>query len=137
MTDPQQQRGAHALRQSERAARRGDLAEAERWTKVATQAAAAAERLASANVLSEEEDEKMRAELRRRFSRISAFDDDVRTWEVEREMHKKMTEVARRTGCPKPPPLRPHPAGDPANLQEQYKHLLNGPEPDDGADLKR
>ena len=32
---------------------------------------------------------------------------------------------------PKPPPLLPHPAGDPDNVQERFKYLLNGPEPKD------
>ena len=103
--------GDHALRQAERAAKRGDLAEAERWTKVAAQNQKQWEQLRTRELEPEMEDpDEIRAEVLRRLARIRACSD----WESERDLYIDAVKRAEETGAPAPPPLRPYPAGDEA-----------------------
>jgi hypothetical protein len=134
--DNPHEQGEHALRQAHKAAKRGDLAAAAHWSKVADQMSRAAERLAAnpppVNEMSWEEEEELRAELRRRIQRFVAADQDIQRWEAERDAYVAALERARREGAPGPPPLRMHPAG-PRHMEEEYlTHILMGPEPDDG-----
>jgi hypothetical protein len=124
------ERGDHALRQAERAAKPGALADAERWTKVAVQSANAAERLAAKP--EEEDHEAQRDELFRRLTRFAEFSHDVTAWEEERDAYHAGLAHSRRTGAPAPPPLRPHPAGRAADADAHLAYLLQGPEPKDG-----
>lgn len=124
------ERGEHALRQAEKASKRGDLAVAERWVKVATQAALAAERL-QAQPVDLEDDEAVREELKRRLARFCTFSQEVCNWEAEYEAWKLCAAHSRRTGAPAPPPMRPHPAGPSHHPDSHLTHLLQGPEPDD------
>lgn len=126
--------GLHALRQADLAAKRGYLAIAERWTKLAAQAATHYERL-NAKPLApppEEDEDAIREEILRRLARFDEFDKDVTAWERERDAWVAFAREAARTGKAPPPPLRPHPAGEGADADAHYKHLLQGPEPDDG-----
>jgi hypothetical protein len=127
------ERGHAALRQADRAAKRGDLVEAERWTKLAREAAAQYERLNAAPPPSWEDNiEETRAELLRRLTRYAEFGRDVSQWELERNAYIAIVKEARKTGAPMPPPLRMHPAGPTHNPEPHLVHLLQGPEPDDG-----
>ena len=127
--------GDHALRQADRAAKRGDLAGAERWTKVATLNQKQWEQFQARPPVPDdfEEVEAIRAEFRRRLSRLSAFDDDVSRWEVERDVYIEMANRALESGTPMPPPLRPHPAGGEKNTETRYAAILTEPEPTDGS----
>ena len=62
--DPRNQ-GKNALKQADRATRRGDLAAAERWTRIAERMAEAAHKLADIPAPPEESAEAIRAELAR------------------------------------------------------------------------
>ena len=103
--------GDHALRQAERAAKRGDLAEAERWTKVAAQNQKQWEQLRARPPESESEPESedpdaIRAELMRRIMRFKVDSDARLRWEVERDLYIEAVKRAEETGAPAPPPLR-------------------------------
>lgn len=73
-----------ALKQSFRAAKRGDLAGAERWSKAAERLAAAAERLAALppEVSDVENEEALRAEIRARLRRIAEAECRRQGWEL-------------------------------------------------------
>lgn len=120
--------GDYALRQAERAAKRGDLAAAERWTKIATQnqklRAEAAARPAPPSTI--EEEDALREELQRRLTRFAAYDADLESWRGERDLY---IEHVKEGGSPAP--LRAHPAGAPEDEEAHYVHLLQGAEPDD------
>jgi flagellar biosynthesis GTPase FlhF len=119
MSDERKQ-AKHALKQASSAARRGDRAEAERWSKIAERLTATAERLAALppEENSWEEDEKMREEIRGRIARLCAIDREIREWEYEAEIHAAYTERAAREGLPPAPPLRPRPHTE--GFLEQY-----------------
>ncbi|MGD9981817.1 MAG: hypothetical protein AB7H66_06785 [Hyphomonadaceae bacterium] len=130
-----QERGDHAVRQAEKAAKRGDLALAERWSKVAMQIADAAAQLEAQRMAKEWEDEEAcREELKRRLIRFAELGQDVNAWEAEHAAWKLMADYSRRTGAPMPDPMRPHPAGSAANTESHFIHLARGAEPDDGRD---
>jgi hypothetical protein len=61
---------AAAIKQANKASRRGDLAAAERWSKTAERMAQAAERLAAIPEPIRHDEEAQRAELRRRIARF-------------------------------------------------------------------
>ncbi len=109
-----QEEAAHALQQAQRAARRGDVAGAERWSKTAERMAAAAQRLADAPapVSDWREDEARRAELRARIAKFCDCDRQIQIWDAERDVHANAVGQAMLTGAPMPPPLRPCPADE-------------------------
>lgn len=114
MSELPHERGEQALKRAERAARLGDLAAAERWTKVAERMAAAARNLAEAPkpVEDGQEAEAIRAELRERFRRFIESDRANQAWERERDAHQRLCAEARKAGAPLPPPLAPLPYSD-------------------------
>lgn len=121
----------HALQHAERMAKQGDLAAFERWTNAAERWAAAAERLAGAPAVdSGEEEEALRAELRRRVRRYVDAAQEKRVWEEEAKTHRRERAYARRNNLPEPPPLRPHPCGEDPNLA--LMSIMIDPEPEDG-----
>jgi hypothetical protein len=127
------ERGTQALRQAKRASQRGQLGEAERWMKLATQEAALWERfLAEAPQPAEDDEEAVRAELERRLNRFVEFAKDEEAGEAERDAYVIAAREAARTGANPPPPLRRRPGGSPQEAEQHMIHLLQGPEPDDG-----
>ena len=103
----------NAIKQASRAAKHGDLAAAERWTKNAERLAEAVVRTAGvqAPVMSAAEEESLRAELRARLVKFVECDLEIQAWEAERDAHAEAVGQAMVTGGPMPPPLRPCPAG--------------------------
>ncbi len=132
-SDPRFQ-NQHALKQAARASKRGDLAGAERWLKVAAQSAEQLERFLSqpSEPVGYEDEEAVREELRRRLERFVSFSEDVQRWEEERDLYIEMAKIAARTGANPPPPLRRMPGGSPEAGKQYMIHLLQGPEPNDG-----
>ena len=124
----------HALRQAERAAKRGDLAAAERWTKVATLNQKQWQQFQArpAQPSPEDDEDAIREELKRRLARFSTFSHAVYRWEVERDLYIEAVKRAEETGAAPPPPLRPHPAGESNDAKPQLVAILQAPEPDDG-----
>ena len=122
----------HALRQAERAAKRGDLAAAERWTKIAAQNQRQWEQFHARPVSPNcyEEEEAIRAELHRRLARFIGSSNDIYRWEVERDIYIEWVKRAEEAGGPMPPPLRPHPVGGDENTDPHLIEILQGPEPD-------
>jgi hypothetical protein len=109
MDDPHTQ-AQHFIRQAQRAAKRGDHATAERWTRTAERFALAASRMKDARPMSSaEEDEALAADLRERLVRYAAADQEIQAWDREKEIHDALTEQAQRHNLPLPPPLRPCP----------------------------
>src|SRR5690606_16498276 len=98
-----------AIRQAHRAAKRGDLAEAERWGKTAERLAAAAEKLTTAPQLIDQDEEALRQELLARLRHLADAGAEAQVWEAEREVYERELERARRTGAPMPAPLRKNP----------------------------
>ena len=131
-TDPRQQ-GEHALKQANRAAKRGDLVAAERWTKTAHQMAAVHAQLAAAPKINDsaEDEEELCAELRRRIKRYVDCSIDMEAWEAERDAYIEALNLAESTGAPPPAPLRTHPAGPGADSEQHLIGLLQDPEPND------
>lgn len=103
----------HALKQAQRAAKRGDLRESERWSKVAANMALAAEKLSASAppAMSPQDEEAMRAELRARIRRLVDSQFELEEWQKEELDHRAAREAARAAGQPEPPPLRPCPGG--------------------------
>jgi hypothetical protein len=121
MPEHPRRQGKHALKHAARAARRGDLAAAERWSRIAERMAEAAQNLSAAPPDDAQAAETIRAELRQRFARLAACEHANQTWECEREAHERLCAQARRTGAPLPPPLAPAPFSD-----EQLQHIAKG-----------
>jgi hypothetical protein len=119
-----------ALKQAEAAARHGDLAAAERWSKTADRLAAVAARMeAIAAPPPEEEDiEECRAELRRRLERFAEADSSLAAWEAERELYEANFFAAIANGTEPPPPLRPRP-GAPLSKEDYLASLISAPYP--------
>lgn len=111
----------HALKQAQRAAKRGDVKDAERWSKTAERMAAAAERLAALPAPVDPDDpereEALRAELRARLRRFAQVAHDIDRWRAERAEYEAAVAKAAREGGPMPAPLRPCP-GDDAYLRK-------------------
>jgi hypothetical protein len=103
----------NALDQAARAGRRGDLRAAERWAKNSETLSRALERIAAepAPVTSAEEDEALRAELRRRLALFVAADLECQRWEADAEAYEAQLFAALANGVRPPEPLRPHPSG--------------------------
>jgi len=89
-TENPREAGVHALKQAQAAARKGDAAGADRWSKTAERMAMTAERLAKLPepVREDEDQEALRAELRRRLAcyvrAIEAGADDEALHEITR-----------------------------------------------------
>ncbi|MBY0562987.1 MAG: hypothetical protein K2P58_02275 [Hyphomonadaceae bacterium] len=108
----------HALKQAQRAAKRGDIKEAERWSKTAERMVAAAEKLRALPAPEAEPDEEaLRAELRARLRRLADAAYDLDRWQEERDQYEAAVGKAVREGAPMPDPLRPCP-GDEAYLEK-------------------
>lgn len=107
--DPHEQ-ARHVIKQAERAAKRGDHAAAERWTRTAERLALAASHVKAApQAMTVEEDEALCAELRERLVRYAEADWEVQAWDTEKAVHDALSEQAQRHGLPPPAPLRPCP----------------------------
>jgi hypothetical protein len=103
-------REAHnALKQADAATRRGDLKDAQHWSKVAEQLSKSAERLASLPPPEDDgaAEEARRAELRRRIAMFVDASNDCEKWEEEAAIYH--TALANGLDVE---PLRPHPAGE-------------------------
>ncbi|MBS0384693.1 MAG: hypothetical protein JSS00_05015 [Proteobacteria bacterium] len=110
--DPHKQ-AQHFIKQAQRAAKRGDHAGAERWTRTAERFALAAQRIQDRLPLSsEEEDEALVTELLARLEHYAAADREIQAWDREKEVHDALTEQAQRHNLPLPPPLRPCPVNE-------------------------
>jgi hypothetical protein len=101
-----------AMKQAQRAIKRGDGREAERWSKTAERLAAAAEKLAAAPPEEEVDEEALREELLGRIRRLADADEALKAWQLERAIHEALTAQARAHNIPPPPPLRPCPGGE-------------------------
>ena len=118
----------NALRHANRAIKRGNLVDAERWSKVADQLARAAARTPSAPPPDDSNEEERRAELRRRLARFVAADQDIQAWERARDSYYAALHAAVANNGTPPPPLRPHPAG-PQGEEAYMREILIGEEP--------
>jgi hypothetical protein len=105
------QAGESALKQARRAAKRGDLAAAEKWSKLAERMARAAEKLAAAPapIPDYQEEERLRAEIRERLGRYVAAAKEVERWQKQRDAHEAAVQQALASGAAPPPPLPPSP----------------------------
>jgi hypothetical protein len=104
----------NAIIQARAAARRGALAEAERWSRVAERLAAAeAERdgIEQVDLDSWGDEEAQSAELRRRLKLYCEAVVEFRIWKEERDAYYETLHAAIANNLEPPPPLRPHPAG--------------------------
>lgn len=110
-SDPHAQAQA-ALGQAQRAAKRGDLREAERWSKTAERMAAAAEKLGALPQAEEEDAEALRAELRARLRRLVEANDALNAWQRAKENYDAAMQAALANGLPLPEPLAPCPGGE-------------------------
>jgi hypothetical protein len=100
----------HFIRQAQRAAKRGDHAEAERWTRTAERFALTAQRIKDKLPLSsEQEDDALATELLARLERYAAADREIQAWDREKEIHDALCEQAQRHNLAPPAPLRPCP----------------------------
>lgn len=101
-------RAHQALRNANKAAKNGDLKDAERWNKVAREQTEIAERLGNVARPADDgaEEEARRAELRRRIALFVDAANDCERWEEEAAIHQ----AALANGLDVEP-LRPHPAG--------------------------
>ncbi len=107
--DPHAQ-AQHFIRQAQRAAKHGDHAAAERWTRTAERFALTVQRIQDKLPLSsEEEDEALVNELLERLKNYASADSEIQAWDREKEIHDALTEQAQRHNLPLPPPLRPCP----------------------------
>lgn len=115
-----------ALRNARKAAKRGDLPGAERWSKTAERLAAAATTLADAPAPAEawQTDEDVRQEVRRRLQRFVEVDLEIQAWEAERDAYEEAVRLAREIGAPDPPPLRMCPAG-PEDLERIARYGMD------------
>jgi hypothetical protein len=107
--DPHEQ-ARHFIKQAQLAARRGDHAAAERWSRTAERFALTTQRIQEKLPLSsEQEDEALVTDLLARLERYAAADADIQAWDREKDIHDALTEQAQRHNLPLPPPLRPCP----------------------------
>ncbi|MEZ5996333.1 MAG: hypothetical protein R3C25_11330 [Hyphomonadaceae bacterium] len=99
------QHACHALKRSERAARAGDLKQAERWAKVAEQQAAAAAQIRAAEepYVSAEEEAALRAELRARIASFAEADAEIVQWEQDYAAWQVAAREAEARRDPAPP----------------------------------
>ncbi len=110
-TDDARRAGESALKQARRAAKQGDLAACEKWSKNAERMALAAEKLAALPPPADsyENEEELRAELRARLARYVEAAHETRRWENERDAHALASAAALAAGREPPPPLPPCP----------------------------
>ena len=103
--------GESALKQARRAAKQGDLAACEKWSKNAERMALAAEKLAALPPPQDsyENEEALRAELRARLARYAEAAHENERWENERDAHALATAAALAEGREPPPPLESRP----------------------------
>ena len=111
MSDDPHTNAHNALKQAERAAKRGLVAEAERWSKIAERCAAAAEKLAAAPPsaldaqAAEDEEIALRAEFMERLQRLAAAERAMDEWQRASAAYQDEVAKAIRTGGPMPPPV--------------------------------
>lgn len=103
--------GESALKQARRAAKQGDLAACEKWSKNAERMALAAEKLAALPPPQDsyENEEALRAELRERLARYAEAARENERWENACEAHAQAVAAALAAGREPPPPLDPAP----------------------------
>lgn len=101
-----------ALKQAQRAAKRGDLREAERWSKTAERLVAAAEKFAALPQPEEEDEDALREEIMGRIKRLCVGSEDLRAWQQEDAIYQALKAQAEAHNLPLPPPIRPCPGGD-------------------------
>jgi hypothetical protein len=101
-------RAEQALRNANKAAKNGDLKDAQHWNKVAREQVEIAERLGALPPPADDgaAEEARRAELRRRIAMFVDAANDCEKWEEEAAIHY----AALANGLDAEP-LRPHPAG--------------------------
>jgi len=106
------QQAEAAIRNANRAAKRGDLAEAERWSKTAERLGVTAEKLAAVahDSSSTDDEEWLRTVFIARLERLREVWDEGVLWEAEREIYERQCAEARARGADLPPPLRMNPA---------------------------
>ena len=99
------------MKQARAAVKRGDVREAERWSKIAERMAAAAEKLAVA--ADEEEDtEALREEILGRIRKLVAARQALEDWQIDYEAWEEAQARALSEGREPPAPIRPCPGGD-------------------------
>lgn len=127
MSDNPRDKAEHALKQADRAAKRGDLVQAERWTKVSERLVDAAARLAQTPQQMDdlENEEARRAELRRRLALFAQASAEIQQWEREFETYDAALAASLANNTEPPAPLRPHPAG-PQGEEEYMRAILIG-----------
>lgn len=111
-----------AFAQAQKAARHGDLAASERWTKTAERLIAAAERLAKLSP-PETPAEAVEAEVSMWVASVRRFLDDelgFRLWQFEATVHRLYGERAAAEGLPPAPPLRAPPFADEEEFLERF-----------------
>jgi predicted nucleic acid-binding Zn ribbon protein len=101
-----------ALKQAQRAAKRGDAREAERWSKTAERLAAAAEKLASLPAPEIENPEALREEFLARIRRLRDVNADLMAWQQEDAIYQALKSQAEAHNIPPPAPIRPCPGGE-------------------------
>lgn len=116
-----------ALRNAEMAARRGDLRQAERWSKMAERMSQAALNIEAApeQFPSPEEELALREELRRRLTMFANADRELAEWESECEAYESNLIAAIGNGTEPPPPLRPRP-GAPLDAEGYLAAIAKG-----------
>ncbi|MBC7767485.1 MAG: hypothetical protein H7124_01720 [Phycisphaerales bacterium] len=121
MADDPRAQAHNALKQAERAAKRGALAEAERWSKTAERCAAAVVKLATTppdyDMDAEVENEdRLREEIMGRIRRLADAQRQHQEWEATCADYTRAVAEAVRTGGPMPPPAPPSPFGGETEL---------------------
>jgi len=100
-----------ALDQAKKAARRGDVSAAERWTKTAERMAAVAQKLVETP--EEEEDaEALREEILGRIRKLVEARQSLEDWQIDYAAWEEERDRARAEGRAPPEPIRPCPGGD-------------------------
>ncbi len=115
MSNDQRAQAHNALKQAERAAKRGAIAEAERWSKIAERCAVAVEKLAATPSseldaqAAEDEEIALRAEFMERLQRLADAQNEMDAWKKKSDAYKAAVAHAIRTNGPMPPPVPPWP----------------------------
>lgn len=107
----------NALKQSERAAKRGDHRESARWIQIAERQAQVVERLQASGMQEDPEaTERLREEVRERLARFIDLGMEEKAWYDERETWCDEVVRCYHAGDPMPAPMRPCPVSQ-AQLQ--------------------
>lgn len=120
-----------ALKSAERAARRGDYAEAKKWNDLAKHQSETAERLARMELPlpSWEEEEQTRAKLQEILTKYCSAAHEQLRWELRREIWREMAAEAERTGGAMPPPMPPRPPHWSDHLPEDLRRKIHDDDP--------